>query len=656
MKRFFTRLLQGLVVVVALAGAVLFFASRDRAATHTELRNTALPPLIPVRDFHADPFSNWGYQPSFDGKLVSYRSSNFLGQSLRIKDVATGREIARLPFDIYAIRWHPDQPLIRFKQGGKDYEVDPLAADPENWRDISLPGFDMWNRVAYPLRADDDILVTGKRHKRSPTGLYRVTTDGTVTRLETATKQTLRWITNGNNTVRLRAETIDGFTHKLQRKQGDTWVDLLEYNVNDTFAPVGNAFPADGPQFLSSRGRDTTALVRLDMATGDETVLFNNPDYDILKLYHFGRGAREIDALTIETDRRKIIAFTDRGRAFKTLIDAHGTSTWFNPTGMSSDGRYVTVALTEHQQSFRYFRFDLDTTTETHLGDFGFRRHADKLTEIKIVRFTARDGLSIPAYLSLPKGVTGPIPFIVRIHGGPAGGEALRYNHEVQFLNNRGYGTLDVNFRGSVGYGRAFQSAGFRQFGRAMQDDIADAARWLAEQNLADPDKIAVMGTSYGGYSAALAITRDPGLFAAAIVEFPMLDTEFQSRHYPEFWNNSIGGWTRYFGDPQNPQDLALMRQHSPINHIDALSAPVLLISGKRDKITGYQQAERFDAAARAAGHDITTHVFENAGHGLSNWKDKVTRARLLEDFLALHLGGRSGRFDYSELAPDFIQ
>jgi dipeptidyl aminopeptidase/acylaminoacyl peptidase len=150
-------------------------------------------------------------------------------------------------------------------------------------------------------------------------------------------------------------------------------------------------------------------------------------------------------------------------------------------------------------------------------------------------------------------------------------------------------------------------------------------------------------------------MTRDPGLFDAAIVEFPMLDVEFQSKTYPGFWDNGIDGWWRYFGKIDNPDDLELMREYSPSNRVEKLHGPIMLLGGLRDQITAVQQVQEFEAAAKAAGKDVEAHYFANAGHGVSHWRDQLRRARLVEDFLAEHAGGRSGGFEFVERAPAFI-
>ena len=189
-----------------------------------------------------------------------------------------------------------------------------------------------------------------------------------------------------------------------------------------------------------------------------------------------------------------------------------------------------------------------------------------------------------------------------------------------------------------------------------MQDDVTDAANWLVEQELADPDALVVMGTSYGGYSAALAMMRDPGLFEAAIVEFPLLDIEYQSTNYPGFWEQGMYGWWRYFGQADNEVDLALMREYSPSNLIDQLHGPILMLAGVRDAITSVEQTRKFEAEALDSGKDVAVHYFADAGHGVRTWRDKLRRARLIEDFLAKQVGGRSGGFEFVEWAPKFIE
>ena len=349
------------------------------------------------------------------------------------------------------------------------------------------------------------------------------------------------------------------------------------------------------------------------------------------------------------------VALTERGQVFLDILDQFPQPISLGSTSPTASGRFVTQEISSQSKASEFLLIDLEEKSFVKLGEASLRRFKDHFVQEEAVTFEARDGIEIPAVLTKPADVKGPIPFVVYIHGGPAQHVGVGYRHGTQFLVNRGYGVLSVNFRGSTGFGREFQSKGFNEFGRVMQDDIADAANWLVDEGLADTDALIAMGMSYGGYSAALAMTRDPGLFDAAIVEFPMLDIEFQSKNYPGFWENGIDGWWRYFGKVDNPEDLELMRTYSPSNRVEEIHGPILLMTGLRDEITAVQQVKDFETKAMDAGKDIEAHYFPEAGHGVRHWRDELRRARLMEDFLAKHAGGRSGGFEFAERAPAFI-
>lgn len=212
-----------------------------------------------------------------------------------------------------------------------------------------------------------------------------------------------------------------------------------------------------------------------------------------------------------------------------------------------------------------------------------------------------------------------------------------------------------MNFRGSTGYGKAFRAAGYGEIGKAMQDDIVDAANWLVGQGIADKSNMAVMGGSYGGYSAALAMTRDPGVFKAAIVDYGVMDIAYQMQNNPFSWGLHLDEMKRYFGDPGNEASLAEMRERSPSTHAANVQGAILITAGKQDQIVGFEQTEEFEGALKAAGKDVTAVYFDKEGHGYDRWQTKLRRARLIEDFLAKHLGGRSGGFDYTEIAAEYL-
>lgn len=650
------KIVLGLIFVAAIITASALFITRNTGATHSVLRAADLPPLIPTRAFYADPRAAYNYAASSDGALVSYEQASLTGRSIVIKDVANDKKISEFPIGISLINWHPTKPRLRFTLEGHDWEADIYAPERENWvrrSPVKLSGG--WRRSQVVTDEDMPVLTWGKSNNRGLGHMWLVSQDGlSADKVATGNADTQYWVFDEVTKPVLRLDSLDPATNRLFKNGEDGWQKLVDFNLNDAFYPLSHV-RQDGTIFArSARGRDKAALVSFDTETGKETVLIENSSTDIgwtTALTH----TQDADLVRLGSNTQERVALTERGQVFLDILAEFPQPISLGATIPTASGRYVTQALSIQSKSYIYLLIDLEEKSYVTLGEHQLRRFKDHLVQEQAVTFTARDGLDIPAVLTMPKNVTGPVPFVIYIHGGPAGHTELGYGHGTQFLVNRGYGVLSVNFRGSTGYGKAYQAKGFKEFGRTMQDDIADAANWLVAEGMADTDALIAMGTSYGGYSAALAMTRDPGLFDAAIVEFPMLDIEFQSKHHPGFWDNGIDGWWRYFGKIDKPEDLALMQEYSPSNRVGQLHGSILLLGGARDQITAVQQVKDFEALAKAANKDVETHYFPNAGHGVRHWRDELKRARLIEEFLAQHAGGRSGGFEFAERAPEFI-
>ncbi len=650
------KLLKGCVAIAALLVGGAMFVTRDIAPSHPVLQASDLPPLIPTRVFYADPDAAWDYIISPDATYVVVHTSTLTGRRVVVREVASGKEIAELPLGAQFIRWHPTQMAVRFIFEGHDWEMDLKKTGRQDWTQISpqrLSGGWVKNEVA--TDPDMPVLTWGKVSTRSPAHMWRVSQDGLkVQRVAEGTENTRYWVFDEDLKPALRLDSLDTATERLSRKTPDGWEKLIDISLNDTFWPLTRV-RADGTVLArSSRGRDKVALVAFDVESGKEQVLLKNPDTDIGQPISLSYEVTP-DLIRLGPATLEYKALTKRGEVLLDILAQFAQPVSLGVTYPSVSGRYVTQVISPRSRSNIALLIDLEEESYVILGEDGLRQYADDLVPERAVTFTARDGVEIPAVLTLPKDTKGPVPFVVYVHGGPALHTELGYGHGTQFLVNRGYGVLSVNFRGSTGFGKAFQAKGFRQFGRAMQDDISDAAHWLVKQGLADADALAVMGVSYGGYAAAMAMTREPDLFEAAIVEFPMLDVEFQTRHYPGFWASGLDAWWRYFGKIDVAKDLEEMRAYSPINLVDQLHGPMIIIAGVRDQITAVQQVRDFEAKAKEHDKDVRVHYFAEAGHGVKHWRDRLRRARLLEDFLAQEIGGRSGGFEFAERAPAFI-
>lgn len=656
-----TGLLGGLAMLAAIIGAVAFaYASRTPPPSHPVLAKASLPPVIPVQDFYGDKRAEWNYQPSFDGSMLAWSAVKWTREVVRVKRTGDADPFLTLSGEEFSdFSWHPVKNALLVTVAGRVWEVDPARPDRGSWVDVTPRGFQSVYFVVPPRSADDLVVVSSNDRNPAFHDLYTVRQDGGGKRLlEKNEGKTTGWVIDHSGLPVIRADRLDGggMLVLIRDAAGESWRVLTEVAARDDFAIL--APPAvDGTIYaLSNRARDRLALVTVDSLTGRETIVAEDEKADLGGVVYLGSRREVPDYVAVRAGYPAFKALSQRGEEFLKLVLDGANPVDFDIIATSPDGRFVTVARSLRERSYEYFLYDLVKASATKLADYSFRRHQDKLAETRPVSFKARDGMEIPALLTLPRGAepTG-LPTIVQIHGGPAHQVIWQYDHEVQFLANRGYAVLSVNYRGSTGYGKAFRAAGYGEVGRKMQDDIVDAAHWLVAEGIADKANMAVMGGSYGGYSAALAMTRDPGLFKAAIVEYAVTDIAYDMQNIPSAWGLSPDESIRYWGDPDKAADLEEMRRRSPLTHAGNVQGAILLTAGKEDPVVGFEQTEEFERKLKAAGKDVTAVYFEKEGHGYHRWQTNIRRARLVEDFLARTIGGRSGGFDYVDFAGRYL-
>ena len=269
------------------------------------------------------------------------------------------------------------------------------------------------------------------------------------------------------------------------------------------------------------------------------------------------------------------------------------------------------------------------------------------------VRLPARDGLELPGYLTLPVGVAPEnLPMVLLVHGGPWSQDLWGFNPEVQLLANRGYAVLQVNYRGSVGYGRRHLTAAVGEFGRAMQDDLVDAVDWAVAQGYADPARVGIFGVSYGGYEVLRAITVTPGKFAAAVDYVGVSDLVAALRALPPFTRRyNANSWYRYLGDPEIPEQEAELTARSPITMVDRIRTPLLVAQGANDVRVPHAQSDRIVASLRERGVPVEYLLADDEGHGFENEENRLRLYRAIDRHLARHLGGRCGSTSVVEQA-----
>jgi len=270
---------------------------------------------------------------------------------------------------------------------------------------------------------------------------------------------------------------------------------------------------------------------------------------------------------------------------------------------------------------------------------------------VKPVMITSRDDLQLHGYLTLPRGVTAKrLPMVLLVHGGPWMRSGNPYRSEdadnAQFLANRGYAVLQMDFRGSTGYGKRLLTAAIGEFAGKMHDDLLDAVRWAVDSGIADPTRVAIMGWSYGGYAALVGMTMTPKEFACGISLGGPTDLASLIESFPPYWTADLSMWHDYVGNPAIAYDRDEMTRKSPLTYANQLQRPLLIMHGANDVRVRIDQSQRMVDALKRAGKPVEYLSIPDMGHGASWWVHRLAFLRKTEDFLHRCLGGRASRFD----------
>ncbi len=285
-----------------------------------------------------------------------------------------------------------------------------------------------------------------------------------------------------------------------------------------------------------------------------------------------------------------------------------------------------------------YYFYDRGSDQISKITDVSPWLNEGDMASMKPIQYTTRDGLTIYGYLTLPNGVD-PVglPVVVNPHGGPWARDNWGYNPEVQLLASRGYAVLQMNFRGSVGYGRAFWEASFKEWGKTMQDDITDGVKWLVEQGIADPERIAIYGGSYGGYATLAGVAFTPDLYTCAIDYVGVSNLFTFMKTIPPYWKPYLDMMYEMVGNP-NTEDSLRMREASPVFHIDNIKSPLLVVQGANDPRVNIDESDQIVKALRDNGVEVPYLVKYDEGHGFRNEENKIEFYKVMLGFLAKHI------------------
>ena len=475
--------------------------------------------------------------------------------------------------------------------------------------------------------------------------LYRVdVTTGSREFVRAGNPDTYGWIMDGHGHVVGRLnETSGPLTDHLEVLKGDSWKEIGTYDATGGHSANIAGLSDDGASFVHfavSTASGTDVLTRLDPATGKETALFANPKYDVDNTLRDPWTRRVIGATYVD-DKSEYQYFDPEMQNLQLGLEAAFPGLSVHAVSWDLTKQKLIVAAEGPTRPLTYYYLDRQTHQATKIAPTYPDLHEADLGQMKSYAYKARDGLEIPAYLTLPPNKAQKnLPTVIFPHGGPMDRDKLNFDWIAAFLASRGYAVLQPNFRGSSGYGEKFASDGFGQWGLKMQDDVTDGVKKLIADGIADPKRICIVGASYGGYAALEGAVSTPDLYACAVSFAGVSDLrKFLETRANDFgWRSwMIATWYRYIGD--RSADKAKLDEASPALHADRVKCPVLLIHGASDVTVRIDQSEAMRDALLGKGKSVRFVRIDTENHYMELADTRIRFLRETEAFLAQNIG-----------------
>lgn len=608
----------------------------------------ALPPLIPRTVLFGNP-EKADAQLSPDGRRLAFLAprDGVLNIWVGAPDGSAARPVTRdTDRGIRVCFWAHDGRQILYLQD---------VAGDENWRLYSVDPATEATRLLTPFdgvqvqvaahdkRFPHDVLVGINRDDPRHHDVHHLDLrTGDVTLVERNPGDVVGWVVDRDLKVRGATASREdgGFDLRVRSDSDAPWSLLVRWDPDDSLnsGPLGFTRDGNGLFLLDSREVNAARLVKLDTATGDLSVLAQDPDYDVNGVV-LHPDTYEVQMVSFVRHRQEWLVLDPSITGDVDVIRRVRDADFAITSRTDRDDQWI-VAFTEDDAPAGYYRYDRGRKEAVFL--FTTRPELEKyrLAPMEPISFTARDGLTINGYLTYPPGATSrPLPMVLNVHGGPWHRDTWGYDPEAQWLANRGYACLQVNFRGSTGYGKAFLNAGDKQWGAAMQHDLVDGVHWTVREGIADPARIAIYGGSYGGYASLAGASFTPDLFrcAVSIVGPSNLITFIQS--IPPYWSSYLSMLHRRVGNPDTEAEF--LESRSPLFSVDRIKIPMLIAQGANDPRVKRAESEQIVAAMREKGIEHEYLLFEDEGHGFAKPENRLRFYAVAERFLARYLGGR---------------
>lgn len=646
------------------------------ADNHSNQTET-VPELLPLEDFFRNPEMT-GFDLSPDGTKIAWLAPWQGRMNIFVNDLvdAEGNLLSLDNFmenaerittvterDISSFGWITSERILYpMDQGGdENYHLWAVDIDGGNLRDLT-PFETVKAYIIDDLRHDPEHMIVSLNN-RDPQlhDAYRLNvTNGELSLLVENPGIYTGYLTDHEGKLRV-AFAIDGVESSLfyRETEADEFTEVYRTDFRNTLSP--QAFTFDNKQLyaLSNIDRDKSALVVINPATAEEVEeIFSHEQVDLNGAI-FSDKRQKMTGVSFTTSKSYYHWFDDHRKAIQEFLNSQFPELEVRIASSNLEEDIFLVRTFSDQTLGDYYYFNLQNTALdpqflenqesapenapelVHLHEVAPWLEADKMAPMMPIECRSRDGLTLHGYLTLPVGVEHKnLPLVVNPHGGPWARDRWGFRPSVQFLANRGYAVLQINFRGSTGYGREFWEASFRQWGRAMQDDVSDAVLWTIEQGYADPEKVAIYGASYGGYATLAGLAYSPELYVCGIDYVGVSNLLTFMESLPPYWESGRQMLYTMVGNPEDPEQKQELTRWSPALNADLFEDPLLVVQGANDPRVVKPESDQMVAALRQRGLDVPYLVKDNEGHGFSNEENQFEFYRVMEQFLSKYLGG----------------
>ncbi len=626
-------------ITLALMATLVF------GCTSTTKKNHLGQKLIPLTDFFKNAQVR-SYSISPDGKFLAYLKPYQKRMNVFVQDVEGKTPEKRLTNqtdrDISGFFWKENDTILFLRDFGGDenYHLFRVSVDGTDERDLT-PFEETRVGVIDDLENIDDehIIISMNKRDKKVFDAHRLNVKTGKTEMIAKNPGNFSgWMTDHKGKLRVASATDGVNTSVFYRdNEKQKFRKIITTNFKTSVSPLFFTFDNKNLYVNSNLNRDKSAIAIFNPKTKKETkVLFSHDEVDVGGL-SYSKKRKVLTNASYTTWKHQYKFFDSEAEAtHKDLLSQlPGYEVYLTSTNKNED-TFVVRTYSDRSLGAYYLYTPADKKL-TKLKDVSpWIKEAD-MAEMKPITYKSRDGLTIHGYLTLPKGAEAKnLPTIVMPHGGPWARDRWGYRPDVQFLANRGYAVLQMNFRGSTGYGKKFWSASFKKWGKEMQDDITDGVNYLIKEGIADKEKIGIYGGSYGGYAVLAGLTFTPDVYAVGVDYVGVSNLFTFMKTIPPYWKPYLTMLYEMVGNPEKDKDL--LRSASPIFHVDKIKAPLMVVQGAKDPRVNIEESNQIVDALKKKGIDVPYIVKENEGHGFRNEENKLEMYGKVEKFLEKHL------------------